>query len=75
MGEKFPIRREFNHRNIIFNSLPTYMGDKREELMQYRISSQHLIFSVEGGEEILSVLRAHLGGKKLVGSVRRIGRR
>jgi putative protease len=75
MGEKFPIRREFNHRNIIFNSLPTYMGDKREELSQYRISSQHLIFSVEGGEEILSVLRAHLGGKKLVGSVRRIGRR
>jgi hypothetical protein len=51
------------------------MGDKREELSQYRISSQHLIFSVEGGEEILSVLRAHLGGKKLVGSVRRIGRR
>ena len=27
-GAKFPVVREFAHRNVIFNSVPTYMADK-----------------------------------------------
>ena len=27
-GAKFPVIREFVHRNVIFNSVPTYMADK-----------------------------------------------
>ena len=75
MGEKFPIRREFDHRNIIFNSLPTYMGDKADELRQYRLRSRHLLFTTEGGEEIVKLLRAHRSGKALNLRVRRVGRR
>ena len=74
-GEKFPIRRESDHRNIIFNSLPTYMGDKRDELRQYRIFSHHLLFTTEGGEEIIRILESHRKGQKLPSAVRRVGRR
>lgn len=74
-GEKFPIRREFSHRNIIFNSLPTYMGDKRDELSSYRIRSQHLLFTTESGREILSVLSAIKAERPLDRRVRRVGRR
>ena len=74
-GEKFPIRREFNHRNLIFNSIPTYMGDREAELREHRIGSRHLLFTVESGREICSVLRAHLLGRELPFRVRRVGRR
>ena len=74
-GEKFPMMRESDHRNLILNSIPTYMGDRREELCDHRIGSLHLIFSVEGGEEICSVLRAHNSASALPRRVRRVGRR
>lgn len=28
MGARFPVQGEYNHRNLIFNSLPTYLLDK-----------------------------------------------
>ena len=74
-GEKFPMMRTFEHRNIIFNSIPTYMGDRTGELERNRIGFEHLIFSVEGGEEIINVLDAFSGGAPLSARVRRIGRR
>ncbi len=74
-GEKFPIMREEGHRNLILNSLPTYMGDRRDELSSNRLTSTHLIFTVEGGEEICNILKSHNEGASLVGRVRRIGRR
>ena len=74
-GEKFPMMREFGHRNIIFNSLPTYMGDKADELRQYRLKSCHLLFTTEHGDEINRIIKAHRCGEKLNIQVRRIGRR
>jgi putative protease len=74
-GEKFPMMREFGHRNIIFNSLPTYMGDKADELRQYRLKSCHLLFTTERGDEINRIIKAHRCGEKLNDRVRRIGRR
>lgn len=74
-GEKFPMMREFEHRNIIFNSTPTYMGDRVGELSAHRIESEHLIFSVESGREIINVLGALSEGMPLQRKVRRIGRR
>lgn len=74
-GERFPLMRQWEHRNIILNSVPTYMGDRREELNSHRLRSCHLIFTVEGGEEIASVLRAHYEGAALPRRVRRVGRR
>ena len=74
-GEKFPIIREWEHRNIILNSLPTYMGDRRDELAAYRLHSAHLIFTVEGDEEVSFILRSHHEHSPLPRRVRRVGRR
>ena len=75
-GEKFPIIREFKHRNIIFNSVFTYMGDRKEELKNMKIDSCHFIFSTEGGDEIAAACRAYRGGMPLrEKQVRRVGRR
>ena len=75
-GEKFPIIREFKHRNIILNSVPTYIGDKLGELRSNRITAKHLLFTVEDAEAVRKVLSAHKKGEPLSGGrVRRAGRR
>jgi putative protease len=75
-GEKFPIIKEFKHRNIILNSVPTYIGDKTSELRSNRITARHLLFTVEDAEAVRSALLAHRKGLPLSnGRVRRAGRR
>ena len=64
-GARFPILREWRHRNLIFNSLPTYMGDKKEEMEAMGIRRHHFIFSTESAEEIRRVLRAYGEGAPL----------
>ncbi len=75
-GERFPMIREYPHRNIILNSVPTYMGDRGRELSEYRLPSHHLLFTVETAAEITDILRRHLKGQPLsTDRVRRVGRR
>ena len=74
-GEKFPMMRLWQHRNIIFNSIPTYMGDRQSELRAHRIESEHFIFSVESARDIINVLGAISEGMPLSARVRRVGRR
>lgn len=74
-GAKFPIIREYGHRNLILNSRPTYMGDKRDELRAAKISHAHFIFTTESAKEIETVMRAYKSGRSLSGEVRRIGKR
>ena len=76
-GEKFPMMREFSHRNIIFNSAHTYMGDKQGELAEFRIKSRHFIFSTESAAEISGAVRDFSRGVALsfAKNIRRIGRR
>ncbi len=75
-GEKFPMLREFKHRNIILNSAVTYMGDKRAELSKNRIASYHFIFSNEREDDIENILRSFARGLPLdVKNIRRVGKR
>ena len=74
-GAKFPILREFDHRNIILNSTPTYMGDKDSELKSARLYSHHFIFTVESAKEISEILTAYKNKKPLPFPVRRMGKR
>ena len=74
-GAKFPMMREFDHRNIIFNSTPTYMGDKRDELTRAKISGEHFIFSDESARTLVDVLRKYKRGEPLGAQIRRIGKR
>ncbi len=72
-GMRFPVLREYLHRNLIFNSLPTYMGDKQEELARRGIFHHHFIFSDESAAEIRQVLSAYREERPWGAQVRRIG--
>lgn len=74
-GKRFPILKEYGHRNIILNSVPTYMGDKKEELRTAKISHAHLVFTTENGKQINSIISSYKSGKRLPFEVRRIGKR
>lgn len=76
-GAKFPIRREYKHRNVIYNSVLTYMGDKLSSLSGAGTIREHLIFSVEGEKEALGLMDAYIKHKPLPNGVplRRMGRR
>ena len=74
-GAKFPILREFEHRNIILNSTPTYMGDKQGELKAASLNSHHFIFAVESAGEIAEVVSAYKENRALPFPVRRMGKR
>ena len=72
LGKCFPVLREYPHRSIVFNSLPTYMGDRRAELIRAGVSHEHFIFSVESAAEICETVCAYEAGEALAYPVRRI---
>lgn len=76
-GERFPVIREGEHRNIILNSRLTYMGDKRPEVLKRGNVGEHFIFSTEAVEEAKSAVSAYFDARPLPSSLppRRMGRR
>lgn len=72
-GAKFPVLREWEHRSVIYNSLPTSMSDKQDLLAQNRIDGLHFIFSTESREECEKVISAFVSGRALTCPVRRLG--
>ena len=73
-GVKFPLMREFGHRNLLINSRPTYMGDRKAELKAHNISHEHFIFTNESADEIASAVDDYIHERRLDG-IRRIGKR
>ncbi len=71
-GIAFPILREWEHRNVVYNSLPLGMSDKQERLVQAGLCNRHFLFSVESPHEVDAVIRAYQNGDALPFSVRRI---
>ena len=69
---RFPMLREYLHRNLICNSLPTYMGDKQAALAGTAPVGEHFIFTIETPDEAARVLQAYRSGRPLAGQVRRI---
>lgn len=61
-GVRFAVRREWMHRNIIFNSVPFYMADKKDLLAKYRITAEHFIFTDETADEADKVITAYKKG-------------
>ena len=72
---KFPIIREYQHRNVILNSTPTYMGDKADELKSASLTSHHFIFTVESAKEAIEVINAYKNKRALPYPIRRMGKR
>ena len=67
-GTKFPVLREFEHRCLILNSLPTYLADTA---VPDAPLSTHMIFTVEAPTEANAVLRAYRARLPLPYPVRR----
>ena len=75
-GEKFPMIREHEHRNLILNSRVTYMGDRAEELRRAGLLGGHFIFSVETAKEAKEAIAAYKKRIPLTtADVRRVGKR
>ncbi|MBQ3507279.1 MAG: U32 family peptidase, partial [Clostridia bacterium] len=77
MGKDFPILREDapagkGHRNVIYNSLPTGMSDRGDELLRAHLGHHHFVFSVESSADVDKVITAYCKGRTLAGEVRRM---
>jgi putative protease len=73
-GAEFPIMKEWGHRNLILNSMPTYMGDKRREVTDVALG-EHFIFSKESSGEVGRMLNSYFEGKPMSSPHRRLGSR
>ena len=69
-GIEFPILSLPPHRNQIFNSIPTYLCDRRGELPRHL--GEHYLFTVEEPEEVREVLDKASKGLPLARQVRRL---
>ena len=73
-GIEFPILREWEHRNVLYNSLPTSMSDRQDELTKFNVKNQHFIFSTESPREVDAVITAFQKGLPIPQKARRISK-
>ena len=80
-GEKFPIFRlgalpnskgELNHRNLLYNSRPTAMSDRKRDLLGAGIVGGHYVFSTESAATVDKVIASYRNGTPLGDKIRRI---
>ncbi len=74
-GVRFPIYGMPDCTNVIYNSVPLYMADKKDELDRAGITVRHFIFTDEGPEECDRIIKAYMNGTspKDPSSIKRIG--
>lgn len=71
-GAEFPVLREWEHRSVICNSLPTSMSDKQDALLSAGLTGWHFLFTVESADEVNDVIDAFKERKALPFPVRRM---
>lgn len=71
-GVEFPVLREWEHRNVIYNSVPVYMADRKDMLAQNGVVSEHFIFSTESSEQVDKIIDAYLNGLGTSENIKRI---
>lgn len=63
-GAAFPVFGLRDCSNIIYNSVPIYMADKKELLKKYPVDRHHFIFSDETADEVDKIIFAYKNGEK-----------
>ena len=58
-GVSFPVLREMEHRNVIYNSNPTYMADRESDLLRAGVQNRHFIFSTESADDVNYIISCH----------------
>ena len=71
-GFVFPVLREMAHRNIVYNSMPTGMSDRQDELERAGVVDRHFIFTVESPYEVDGIIESYASRTPVEGKVRRI---
>ncbi len=71
-GITFPVLREWEHRSVVYNSLPTVMSDREESLARGGLRNWHFLFSTETPREVDAVIDAYRRGIPMSGTVRRM---
>ena len=73
-GVEFPVLKTFEHRSLVFNSVPVYMADRERELCSAGVEGRHFIFTTESRSEAASVIEAYKQGSspRRTDAVRRI---
>ena len=59
-GVSFPTLREYPHRSVVYNSAPTYMADRENELARASVTNRHFIFSTETESEVDAIIEAYI---------------
>ena len=72
MRVSFPMMREWEHRNVILNSRPTYMLDRQAELHRMKLTKSALLFTKENHAETLDILDRFMRRMPPDSDVRRI---
>ncbi len=71
-GARLPIRRAWGHRNIIYNSVPIYMGDKPDLITSALVGERRFFFTDETSAEVASVIEKYRFSKPFEGDMRRL---
>ncbi|MBO7292526.1 MAG: hypothetical protein J6V07_01180, partial [Clostridia bacterium] len=71
-GVSFPLLREYPHRMLLLNSLPTYLADRPDLLSAAGDPPECYYFTNENEREAAAVLAAAAEGAALPGAVRRL---
>jgi len=61
MGSVFPVVREYDHRNVIYNAHKLFLADKRDDLYSAGLWGLRLMFSTESARECAEVAKCYAG--------------
>ena len=71
-GISFPVLREWEHRSLVCNSLPTSLSDRMGELRAAGVTGEHFIFTTETRAACAEIIKAYKNGEPLPFPVRRL---
>lgn len=68
---EFLLRREYRHRNVLYNSVPVWMADRQAEISRAGLFG-HFIFTCESKKEVTEIMNAYARGDKPKGAFKRL---
>ncbi len=71
-GAKLPIRKAWGHRNIIYNCVPIYMGDKPELIASSLVGERRFFFTDESGGDVADIIDRYRYAKSFEKDMRRL---
>ena len=61
MGSVFPVMREYEHRNVIFNAHRLFLADKLDDLYAAQLWGLRLMFTTESARECVEIAKCYKG--------------